>query len=422
MAEKRKDNKGRILREGESQRSDGMYMFRYTDLNGKRQVIYSWKLVGTDKLPEGKRNKAALRDAEKEIRRDLEDNIRSADASTIIVNGLFEAFMKARIDLKETTRCNYRTLYNKHIRDTFGDRRIKAIKNSDIKNLYMSLSQNANLKISTISKIHSILYQMFDGAVMDNLIRTNPAANALKASKQITKEKDKRHALTEEEQARFIDYVYQSPTFCRWGPLFTVLLGTGMRIGEALGLRWCDCDFEQNIITISHTLLYKESESGSGYEYRISEPKTKAGCRIIPMFEDVKQALQKERAKPHNPQWELFKIGDYSDFVFLNIHGKVPTPGAIFQVIQNITNNYNREEAFVSTQEHREPCFLPKFSPHILRHTFCTRLCENEPNIKIIQDIMGHSDISTTMNIYNEATKAKKQESFQNLEGKIKLS
>lgn len=422
MAEKRKDNKGRVLREGESQRLDGQYMFRYTDSNGNRQTVYSWKLVNTDKIPEGKRSKAALRDIEKEIRRDLEDGIRSADASAITANDLFDSFMKARIDLKETTRCNYRAVYDKHIRDALGRKKIKTIKNSDIKNLYTSLSQDANLKASTISKVHCILYQMFDGAVMDNVIRTNPAANALKTSKQISKEKTRRHALTEEEQTRFIDYVYQSTTFNRWGPLFTLLLGTGMRIGEALGLRWCDCNFEEKTIAISHTLLYKESESGSGYEYRISEPKTKAGYRIIPMFEDVKQALLKEKAKPHNPQWEPFKIGDYSDFVFLNIHGKVPTPGAIFQVIQNITDNYNREEAFFSRQEGRPPCYLPKFSPHILRHTFCTRLCENEPNIKIIQDIMGHSNISTTMDIYNEATKAKKQESFQNLEGKIKLS
>lgn len=73
--------------------------------------------------------------------------------------------------------------------------------------------------------------------------------------------------------------------------LFTVLLGTGMRIGEALGLRWCDCDFEEGIIHVTHALLYKRGEDGN-YRYRISVPKTEAGFREIPMFDDVKAALQ----------------------------------------------------------------------------------------------------------------------------------
>lgn len=422
MAEKRKDNKGRILREGESQRSDGMYMFRYTDQAGKRKTVYSWKLVSTDKVPDGKKAKTALREIEKEIRRDLEDGIRSADANAVTVNELFESFMGTRIDLRETTRNTYRILYNKHIRWGLGSKKIKEVRNSDVKKLYLYLSQDLGLKISTIETVHCILYQTFDGAVMDNLIRSNPATNALKTLRQIPKEKNKRHALSEEEQERFIDFVYQSSVFCRWGPLFTVLLGTGMRIGEALGLRWCDCDFDEEIITVSHTLHYQKNESSGEFEFRISEPKTKAGCRIIPMFNEVKQALKQERDKPHNPQWEPFNIGNYSDFVFLNSHGRVPTPMNIFQVVQNIINGCNREEALLSEQEGREPCYLPKFSPHILRHTFCTRLCENEPNIKIVQEIMGHSNISTTMDVYNEATKTKKQESFKNLEGKIKLS
>ncbi len=81
MSAKRKDSKGRNLRNGEVQRPDGMYMFRYTDQDGKRRAIYSWKLVSTDNAPEGKRYKAALRDMEKEVLRDIEDDIRTADAN-----------------------------------------------------------------------------------------------------------------------------------------------------------------------------------------------------------------------------------------------------------------------------------------------------------------------------------------------------
>ena len=82
----------------------------------------------------------------------------------------------------------------------------------------------------------------------------------------------------------------------------------------------------------------------------------------------------------------------------------------------------NEWEAERAKKERREPVVVPHFSVHNLRHTFCTRFCENETNIKVIQEIMGHADIGTTMNIYAEATEQKKKESFSNLKGKIKIS
>ena len=93
-----------------------------------------------------------------------------------------------------------------------------------------------------------------------------------------------------------------------------------------------------------------------------------------------------------------------------------------FRFISRIISLHNELETEKAQSENRAPVLLPHFSVHNLRHTFCTRFCENETNIKIIQEIMGHADITTTMDIYNEATLDKKKESFANLEGKIKLS
>ncbi len=424
MPQKRKDSKGRNLRNGEVQRADGKYMFRYTDSMGNRQTVYSWKLVSTDKVPEGKRCSVALRDMEKEILRDLDDDIRTADAGSLVVNDLFKSFMDVRVDLKETTRCNYITLYDSHVRDEIGHRKLKTVKFSDIQRLYMYLMQEKGLKTSTIESIHSIVYQMFETAVLDNIIRANPSANVLKSMRKLFREDEtKRHALTEEEQARFIEFVYNSKTYGRWGPLFTVLLGTGMRIGEALGLRWCDCDFENNVISVNHILLYKTSEKDGKYEYRISEPKTTAGKRLIPMFTDVKKtllAIQKSQKRTHAKK-NKFTVDGYTNFIFLNNNGKVFTPGAVHGAIQNIVTLYNREEYFLADDEDREPCYLPKFSAHNLRHTFCTRYCENETDLKTIQDVMGHRNITTTMDVYNETTEARKQTSFKHMEGKFKL-
>ena len=96
-------------------------------------------------------------------------------------------------------------------------------------------------------------------------------------------------------------------------------------------------------------------------------------------------------------------------------------PTEINKVINRIIADYNAEETNQAKKEKREPILLPHFSVHNLRHTFCTRFCENETNLKIIQEIMGHANISTTMDIYNEATQEQKKASFANLEGKIMI-
>lgn len=77
----------------------------------------------------------------------------------------------------------------------------------------------------------------------------------------------------------------------------------------------------------------------------------------------------------------------------------------------------NTEEILTAKREKREPVILPKFSCHITRHTFCTRMCENEVNVKLIQTIMGHTDIKTTLDIYAEITETKKKQMFSQLDG-----
>lgn len=421
MSEKRRDNKGRLLRTGESQRKDGAYMFRYIDHNGERQTVYSWRLVETDKLPPGKRACAPLREIEKQIQRDKDDGIKTADANSLTVNALFETFLEMR-RYKTTTKMNYRHLYDSHVRDVLGHKTLNTIKYSNIQKLYADMIGTAGLKFSTVQGVNSILGQMFAIAVKDNIIRLNPVDGvAQEVKKMFDIQATKRHALTEMEQERLIYYVYHAKTYQRWATLITVLLGTGMRIGEALGLTWNDCDFKKGVIYVSHALLYKEDEEGK-YEYRISATKTPAGMRMIPMFSEVRKALLTIQAEKRAVGHEPFVVDGYTDFIFLNNNGKVFTPATVYDALQNIMTACNREEFFKAASEKREPCYLPKFSAHILRHTFCTRLCEVESNLKIVQDIMGHKSFRTTMDVYNEATTVKKVASFKEHEGKIKLA
>ena len=223
MSEKRRDSKGRVLRNGESQRSDGKYMFRYTDGTGERHTVYSWKLVSTDKLKEGQRDSQALRDMEKRILKDLDDSIKTRDAEHTTVDDLFDQFMDIRKDLRESSRCCYNDIYRKHIKPVIGHRPIGRVKPTEIQKLYQIMVSESGVNPTTAQKAHSIIYQLFENAVMDNIIRVNPAC---------------REPLTVEQQEIFIGYIYASEKYSGMANLFTVLLGTGMRIGEALGLRW----------------------------------------------------------------------------------------------------------------------------------------------------------------------------------------
>ncbi len=212
MSEKRRDSKNRILQNGESQRKDGKYEFKYVDVNGVRRSAYSWKLVETDKVPKGKRCGLSLREMEKQIRRDLEDGV-----------------------------------------------------------------------MAEIKKSHNW-------------------------------EKPKRHALTQQQQALFINFLAESEIYNHWLPLMTVFLGTGCRVGEVIGLTWDDCDFKEGIISINHNLIYRQQDDGK-CEMHITTPKTEAGKRIVPMFEAVRKALLQEKKQQMKHGFNSTVIDGYSGFV-----------------------------------------------------------------------------------------------------------
>ena len=422
MARKKHDSKGRLLRQGERQREDGRYEYRYIDVAGKTRSIYSWRLVDTDKAPSGKSSPVSLREMEKSARRDVEDGIKSYKAARTTLNDFYESYMKDKSGLKSSTRENYKYMYKRYVHDDLGKRNIGAIKNSDIKRFYNYLIRDIGFKPNSIEIIHTILHPVFEQAVSDDFIRKNPTNNVMRDIKQDNEwKKKKRHPLTKEEQAAFVSYIAASKTYKHWLPLFTVLLGTGGRIGEIVGLRWQDCDFDKGIIHIDHSLIYRKGEDGK-CRFQVTTPKTDAGKRDIPMLSEVRKALREELLYQMRMGFNNAEVDGYSDFIFRNRYGDCLSPHCVNRAIERISRDYNAAEMVLAEKEKREAILLPHFSAHHLRHTFCTRFCENETNLKVIQVIMGHADIKTTMDVYNEATDDEKARSFANLEGKIKIS
>ncbi len=421
MADRRKDSRGRNLKDGEDQLKNGRYRYRYLDIHGERKAVYSWRLVATDRLPTGKRDGLSLREKEAIIEKDTQDGIDNRAAEQITLNDMFALYMSDKRDLKQSTATNYRYMYSHYVSETLGTKPIAKIKYSTVKAFFNNLIDEKGFKPNSVEIINTILHPVFTLAIRDGYIRTNPTDGIIRELKKAHDwEKPKRHALTEEQQRLFVEFLVSSEVYNHWLPIFTVFLGTGCRVGELIGLRWKDCDFQNGIININHNLIYRMQDSGK-CEFHITTPKTAAGCRNVPMLDEVREALSKERLRQLQEGHCIDEIDGYSGFCFCNGVRHLHSPQALNDALERIRLACNDQEAERAKQEGRDPIVIPHFSVHNLRHTFCTRFCENETNIKVIQEIMGHNDIETTMNIYAEATESKKKESFEHLQGKIKI-
>ena len=408
MASKRRLDKNRVtLRKGECYRSDGRYSFRWCTRDGKRHYIYAKTLD-------------ELRRKEMELTVDQFDGIRT-DKQHTTVNDVFELWCELKRGLKDNTFQNYKYMYNNFVRNGFGKSRVTNVKKSDIKKFYNTLADEKILQISTIDTVHNILHQVFALAVDDNYIRQNPTENMLKELKQSHNfQVTKRKALTVPEQELLLNFLKTNSKYKHWYPVISVMLGSGMRVGEVTGLRWCDVDFENNLIDVNHTLVYYNKGDNNGCSFAINTPKTKAGSRTIPMLETVKDAFLLEKAYQEEVGLSCnIKVDGYTDFIFINRFGNTQHQGTLNKAIRRIIRDCNDAVLLKTTDDN--PVLLPPFSCHSLRHTFTTRLCEKGVNVKVIQDVLGHSDFKTTMDIYTDVTNELKQQEFSDLDVKLAL-
>ena len=275
-------------------------------------------------------------------------------------------------------------------------------------------------KPNSMEVLHTVLNPVFERAVWDNIIDSNPCPKAMKQIRESDAwVKSKKSALTLEEQKAFMNFLRTSPEYQHWTNIMVVLLGTGMRIGECLGLTWQSCKFKAGEIIVDHTLNYRQDSNGHCQSYIEFATKTKAGKRSIPMFDEVRAALLEEKQRQEKAGTAATVIDGLSDWVFTNRYGTVFKPKSINAAIARICNAYNEAERKAAKAEGREPFLLPHFTCHQLRHTFCTRLCEVEPRAKIVQAIMGHADFDTTMDVYAEVEERTKKEAVRQHQSKI---
>lgn len=403
---KRYDRKRRLLKTGETERADGYYTYRWTSRNGKRHSVTASSLE-------------ELRKKEEQILRDTSDGIR-ADAQNVTVNALFELWRSLKQNLKGNTFSNYCYMYQQFVADDIGKLPVCKLKRSDVKRFYNKLASERGLKIATIDNIHTVLHQVLQLAVEDNYVRQNVSDNMLKELKMSFHfEDDHKRALTVPEQELFLDFLAdESCQYHHWYPIFAVMIGTGMRVGEVCGLRWEDINLEEGMIDVNHTLVYYNHRDEHGCYFNIHTPKTKAGNRKIPMTEEVKAAFLKEKDNQKLSGISCnITVDGYRDFIFVNRFGNVQHQGTLNKALRRIIRDCNDKQLLKGK---KNPVLLPNFSCHSLRHTFTTRLVEAGVNIKVIQELCGHSRSDVTLDIYTTVTKELKQREFGDFEAKLK--
>lgn len=380
MSEKRRDSHGRILRNGEIQTSGGRYRYKYTDASGKPRYIYSWRLNKNDHMPAGKKNELSLREKERLVEADIADQIVPGGGGMTVAD-IVRKYTSMRVNVRPSTKASYHTVISLLQNDEFGNRRIDKIKMSDAKLWLIQLQKNGR-GFSTIRTIRGVLRPAFQMAADDDLVRKNPFSFGL--SSVVYNDSIRREALTSEQERKFLNFVKEDRHFCRYYDGIYILFNTGLRISEFTGLTKKDIDFKGMKINVDHQ-LQRYNHIG----YKVAEPKTESGIRQVPMTKEVAECFRRIIKSRKKPKTEPV-IDGYAGFLFLDKDGHPMVAMHWEKYFQHICEKYNK---IYKVQ-------MPRVTPHVCRHTFCSRMAAARMNPKTLQYIMGHSDIGVTLNTY----------------------
>lgn len=367
MSEKRKDNKGRILRSGESQRNDGRYMYRYTDRNGSRQCAYAKTLN-------------ELREIEDVVRKCAYDGV-DYNAGTMTVGELLDSYLSSKRNLRKSTASMYKSAASS-IKSMCGcAKQIKSFRPSDARHMMCELYDSGR-SYSYIELLKRMLSSAFRQAIEDGSVQRNPFTFNL--ADVLPNDTKRRRALTGKETADFLNAAKDGLFGERYYDEILLMLYTGLRVSELYGLTVYDVDLAERCISVNKQLLY------DGRLY-IEKPKTDSGVRKIPIVDEAAfDVLSRVVKKRRRPQVEWIVDG-YTGFLFLDDKGVPKKSHSIQHAMSAMIDEYNMSHA----QK------LPKITPHVLRHTYCTNMIANGVDPRTVQYLMGHGNIAVTMNVYS---------------------
>ncbi len=377
---RRKDSRGRVLNDGETQGKDGRYRYQYMDVLGERKAVYSWKLLPSDKTPAGKRKDLSLREKEKKIKEDLNSGTVPCGGNMTVLE-LVEKYVSQKTGVRHNTKAGYNFVVNIIKNEEFGMKRIDKVKLSDAKAWMIKLQADGR-GYSSIHSIRGVVRPAFQMAVDDDLLIKNPFEFHL--ATVVVNNSVTREALTGKQERQFLEFVKSDKHFRRYYDGIFILFKTGLRISEFVGLTISDLDMKNRKIVIDHQL-----QRTRDMQYVIEDTKTTCGAREIPMTEEVYECFKSILQDRKRPKVEPI-IDGRSGFLFLDKNDMPMVALHWERYFQHIREKHNK---IYKIQ-------MPKVTPHVCRHTFCSNMARSGMNPKTLQYIMGHSDIGVTLNTY----------------------
>ncbi len=369
-----------------SQRKDGTWtgrIFLGRDSNGKQKIKAFYGKTKSDV----KQQLKAFKEASAKYKCNVAYKLTFAELLTYWLENV------KRNELKASSYDRLEITINKHIIPLLGYYKIDKLTSADIQSYINSRADNG-YSYSTIKKDYNAINATLRFAVERDYLYKNPC-NSVSLPKQIKREKyDIEHFSDLEVDliVKLATYKYSTGKYkYKHGYAIILLLNTGMRVGELLALKWHNVNFENKQIYIEETRGQIKDRASEEHKYISVDrsTKTQSSCRYIPINEKAEEALI------------YFKSLGYSNsYVMANSDNNVITYRNLFRVLSNILKDNNINHG----------------SLHTLRHTFSTNLFKNGVDIKVISELLGHSDISITYNIYTHVIKEQKKKAVEVLD------